>query len=292
MPSKNTMTNPPPGDSAQQCREMAHANERDRWLGTQLAPAHLRGHLAALLAYYGEVARTRAVVSEPMLGQIRLQWWREAVEKAATGTPRAHPVAEALVPLLATGRVTVEALTALADAREADLDDDGFARRDDFFAYLDATSGALNLLMLDVLGEGRDAAAREAARRIGRAYGLIGHLRAAAVIASRGRVVLPRDLLQKHGTSPADLLSGQPGPALRDAARELGFMAAGELAGARALAQDIRRAALPVLVLARFCDAYLARLQRAEWDVFAAGIEPLPVTIPLLLIRARISGRF
>lgn len=290
--SSNNTTNPPPGDSLQQCAELAHANERDRWLGAQLAPAHLRGHIAVLLAYYGEVARTRAVVSEPMLGQIRLQWWREAIEKAATGAPRAHPVAEALAPLLATGRVTVKALTALADAREADLDDDGFARRDDFFAYLDATSGALNLLALDVLGEGRDGAARDAARRIGRAYGIIGHLRAAAVIASQGRVVLPRDLLQEHGLGPAELLTGRPGPALRDAARELGFIAAGELAGARALAHDIRRGALPVLVLARFCDAYLARLQRAEWDLFAAGIEPLPVTVPMLLIRARISGRF
>jgi phytoene/squalene synthetase len=290
--SSNNTTNPGTGDSAQQCRELAHAGERDRWLGAQLAPAHLRGHLAALLAYYGEVARTRAVVSEPMVGQIRLQWWREAVEGAAAGTPRAHPVAEALARLLATGRVTAAALTALADAREADLDDDAFARREEFLAYLDATSGAINLLMLDVLGEGRDEAAREAARRIGRAYGLIGHLRAAAAIAGRGRVVLPRDLLAEHGTGPADLLSGHPGTGLGDAARELGFIAAGELAGARALAHDIRRSALPVLVLARFCDAYLSRIQRAEWDLFAAGIEPLPVTVPMLLIRARISGRF
>jgi hypothetical protein len=108
----------------------------------------------------------------------------------------------------------------------------------------------------------------------------------------RGRVVLPRDLLQEHGLGPAELLTGRPGPALRDAARELGSIAAGELAGARALARDIRRGALPVLVLARFCDAYLARIQRAEWDLFAAGIEPLPVTVPMLLIRAGISGRF
>ncbi len=290
--SSNNTANPSPGEFLQQCRSLAHENERDRWLGSQLAPVHLRDHIAALLAYSGELARTRAAVSEPMLGQIRLQWWREAVDAAATGSVRAHPVAEALAPLLATGRVTAAALIALADAREADLNDDGFARRDDFFAYLDATSGALNLLMLDVLGAGRDGATREAARRIGRAFGILGHLRAAAINASQGRVVLPRDLLDDHGTGPAELLVGQPGPALEDAARELGFIAAGELAGARGLAHDMRRVALPVLVLARFCDAYLARLKRGGWNLFAPGIEPLPITVPLLVVRAWMSGRY
>lgn len=291
MPTNST-TNPNRTDFRQHCQALAYENERDRWLGAQLAPARLRGHLATLLAYSGELARARAVVSEAMLGQIRLQWWRETVDAAAVGKPREEPLAQALADLLATGRVTAPSLTALADAREADLSDDGFATSEDFLGYLDATSGALNLLALAILGQGRDGATREAARRIGRAFGIIGHLRAAAVNASEGRVVLPRDILARHGVDPAALLTGKPGRGLADAARELGFIAAGELAGARAMAFEMGRDALPVLVLARFCDAYLARLNRAGWKLFEPGIEPLPIIIPLQLVRGWMSGRY
>lgn len=274
------------------CADLARAHERDRWLAALLAPARLRRDLAVIYAFAGELARTRETVSEAMIGRIRLQWWREAVERAAAGEEaHAQPVTEALAPLLASGRVNPAALLALIDAREADLGDDGFARLDDFLAYLDATAGALNGLALDVLGETGDAA-REAAQRIGRAFGVLGHLRAAAVNASQGRVMLPGDLLGGHGIGRAAMLSGDPGPAMKDAARELGFMAAGELATARALRREVPRAVLPVTALARFCDAYLNRLAKREWEIFAAGVEPAPIAAPMAVLRAALTGKY
>ena len=35
------------------------------------------------------------LVSEPGLGAIRLQWWRDAIERAASGEAIGHPVADA-----------------------------------------------------------------------------------------------------------------------------------------------------------------------------------------------------
>src|SRR5690606_14509547 len=88
------------------CAQIVRSHDRDHWLISLLVPAEARPHLYALYAFNQEIARIREAVSEPMMGMIRLQWWRETVESAAAGTPREHPVAEALTPLLADGPVS------------------------------------------------------------------------------------------------------------------------------------------------------------------------------------------
>ena len=71
----------------------------DRMRAARLADADVRGHLIALYAFHAELAKIPELVSEPMLGQIRYQWWRDCIgEIYAGGSVRAHevstPVAE------------------------------------------------------------------------------------------------------------------------------------------------------------------------------------------------------
>ena len=78
------------------CEGEVRAHDRDRYLVTQFAPAPRRAALYALYAFNLEVAKTAEVVSEELLGQIRLEWWREAIEECYDGEPRRHEVVEAL----------------------------------------------------------------------------------------------------------------------------------------------------------------------------------------------------
>src|SRR5436190_14638459 len=72
-------------------------HDRDRYQTALFAPADRREALFALYAFNYEIARVRESVTQPMLGQIRLQWWREAVAAAYDGTPaRRHEVVEPL----------------------------------------------------------------------------------------------------------------------------------------------------------------------------------------------------
>ena len=86
------------------CAGQVRAHDRDRYLTATLAPADRREALFALYAFNLEIARTREVISEPMVGQIRLQWWREAIGGVYEDDPRAHevvrPLAAAVLPLL------------------------------------------------------------------------------------------------------------------------------------------------------------------------------------------------
>src|SRR5487761_1166353 len=81
---------------------LVRANDRDRFLTALFAPAERREALYELYAFNYELARIREIVSEPMLGRIRLEWWRESVGAIYDGQPvRRHEVA---TPLAATIR--------------------------------------------------------------------------------------------------------------------------------------------------------------------------------------------
>lgn len=97
--------------------------DRDRFLAALFAPQSARQGLMALLAFDHELARAHTVTREPLLAEIRLQWWREAAAEAAgTGTPRAQPVVESLSETARRHRLSAEALIALIDARAEELE--------------------------------------------------------------------------------------------------------------------------------------------------------------------------
>src|ERR1700753_1946922 len=84
------------------------AADPDRYFATLFAPAPQRPFLFALYAFNAEVARVAESVREPMLGAIRLEWWRETAEGAARGTPRNHDVAQGLASLFAERGVALQ----------------------------------------------------------------------------------------------------------------------------------------------------------------------------------------
>ena len=79
-------------DVYEHCARTVRELDRDRYIADLFAPAAARKHLFALHAFSAEVARIRDTVSDPVLGEIRLQWWRDALIAGGGG----HPVASAL----------------------------------------------------------------------------------------------------------------------------------------------------------------------------------------------------
>src|SRR5579872_6213314 len=97
---------------------LVREHDRDRYQTALFAPADRRAALFALYAFNYEVARVRESVTQPMLGQIRLQWWREAVEAAFAGAPpRHHEVAGPLAAAIGEFGLTRRHFDRLIDAR-------------------------------------------------------------------------------------------------------------------------------------------------------------------------------
>jgi len=99
-------------------------HDRDRYQLALFAPAERRDALFALYAFNYEVARVREAVTQPMLGQIRLQWWREVVDAAYAGTSaRRHEVVQPLVAAIAECGLSRTHFDRIIDTRERDLAD-------------------------------------------------------------------------------------------------------------------------------------------------------------------------
>ncbi len=231
------------------------AADPDRYFSVLFAPAPLRPALFALYAFNHEVARVAESVREPMLGAIRLEWWRETVEGAANGNPRNHDVAKGLTALFATGLVSLGAFETLIAARSFDSSAAHFA---DFAAlenYLDATGGTLMRLAIALLG-GDAKPARDAAL----AYGLTGLLRSLGFHNGRHKLYLPLDLLTALGLTPEEFFILQDDPRMDAAAHQTALRARDYFLAARKGARP--GPALPALLPAALVPLYLKRLTR------------------------------
>ena len=177
--------------------QAVRAADPDRYFSSLFAPVQHRPYLYALYAFNHEITHVAESVREPMVGAIRLEWWRETVEQAAKGVPRPHDVARGLASLFEKREVRPASLNAIIAAREFDSSSEffsGFAALED---YLDATGGALMRLAAELL-DSDPRITREAAL----AYGLAGLMRSLPFHNRRRKLYLPLDLLRQEGLTP------------------------------------------------------------------------------------------
>ncbi len=249
------------------CGEQVRRHDHDRFLCSLFAPTHARDALQVLYALNIELARIPDVVSEPMLGRIRQQFWRESIDKIfAGGTPR-EPVGAELAGVVAGFGLARHDFDRLLDARSRDLDDNPPETLDALVTYADGTAGALAGLSADVLGV-TDPESRGAARSAAIGFALTGLIRAIPFHARRRRLWLPGDLSRTLGLDAEALFRGEAGPAAREVIAAVAAEAGGRLASARSQRPQIDRRTLPALLPATLAALGLGRLRRAGFDPF------------------------
>lgn len=282
-----TMPAPSLSASAEQLRRF----DNDRFLTALFAPADRREDLFALYAFNLEIAKTREVVTEPMLGQIRLQWWRDSIEALYAGQSRRHEVLQPLAAAVRRHGLDRVLFERLIDGREADLEDEAPSSLECLVNYAEITSVPLVQLALQVVGVRTDAAL-QAARHVGIAWALAGQLRAVPFLAAAQRSRLPAALMQQHGLGEAALFTGAPGPAVRPVVAAVAAVAGQHLDQARTLRRQVPRAALPALLPATLADLYLRTLARADHDPWAPRVRMPHPARQLRLGWAALSGRW
>jgi phytoene synthase len=260
-------------------RTIARNGDLDRYVSALFAPRACREHLLALYAFNVELARIGEQVSEPQLGEIRLQWWRDALDSASSGETTNHPVADALGLAVRACDMSRQSLADLIDARAFDVSVKIMPDTAALDGYLAKTAGALFKLAAEVcMARGRAAEPRaleQAVRAAGIAYGLTGLMRALPVHARRGRVDIPEDTLLRHGTSPAKLLAGEASEGLTELLADLRETARAALRSARRHVAELPPAARPAFLSLALVDPYLSALQKVDPLHQIAGINPL-----------------
>ena len=267
-------------------------HDHDRFQTALFAPVARREALFALYAFNYEIARVRESVTQPILGQMRLQWWRENIAAAFAGAPvRHHPVVEALTMTIRDLALSRDHFERMIDARETDLADEPPASLAALEDYAEATSARLVCLALQALGV-RNPAAGEAAHHVGIAYALAGLLRAMPLLSRAGRRVIPTDLAVRAGLSEEDYRALRNTPALRAAAAEIAAAATRHLAAARIYSGKTPRPALPALLPAVIARRWLTRLKRAGYDPFDPALLAADPLQSWRLAATALFGRF
>jgi 15-cis-phytoene synthase len=248
-------------------------HDRDRWLSTLFAPAQHRAGLQALYAFNVEIARVRELVSDPLPGEMRYQWWRDVLAGQGRGDVESHPVASALVHVMARYRLPAQALQDLIEARTFDLYDDPMPGVGDLEGYCGETSSALVRLASLVLADGGDPGGAEAAGHAGVAYALTGLLRALPWHASQGLVTLPADRMAAHGVSRDDVLRGRDTPGLRALLAEMRALARRHLAETRARIGTVTPVIAPAFLPVALVEPCLALMERRDYDPFRTPVD-------------------
>ena len=283
------MDRPDPSYVAAEVRRFDH----DRFLTTLFVPAGRRDAVLSLFAFNLELARARELVREPMMGLMRLQWWRDAVEGIYAGTPRRHEIIAPLAAAVRDHRLERRLLDRLIDAREADMNPAPPADLAALADYAAATSGTLVRLVMAVLAAGNDVppGAGDAAEAIGSAWALTGLVRAVPFHARAQRLYLPQTLIDRAGLDVGQLFELRSSPALAEACRAVAEAARERLAAGRLRAREVPRALRPALLPATLADLYLARLASAGCDPFDMRVQqPAPGRAWRLLL-ASLIGR-
>lgn len=273
------------------CGSEVRQYDPDRFATAMLAPEAHREGLFSLYAFNLEVAKTREAVSEPMLGEIRLQWWREAIDGIYDGTPRRHEVVLPLAELVAEKNLTRKYFDDLIDARAHDLSDEAPATIDELLRYAEGTSATVLWLVLEALGVRSDTADL-VARHVGIAWSLTGLIRAMPFHLSQRRLYIPEDLIDRHGIERRNLMELRPEPAIAGAVQDIAVHARDHLEKARALRDSVPKTALPALLLAPLTDMYLRRLAKAAYDPFDTHLTLPGRFVGIRLAMTMMLGRY
>src|SRR5438309_9821 len=191
---------------------LVRRHDRDRYQTVLFAPAARREALFALYAFNYEIARVRDTVTQPMLGQIRLQWWRENIAAAfGDGPVRHHPVMEPLAATIREFGLIRDHFDRLIDARETDLADEPPASLSALENYAEESSSRLIHLALEVLGARGPAAA---SRHLGLARACRAEIPRQALPALLPAIVAQRSLLRlkRAAYDPFDPAVAVPDP--------------------------------------------------------------------------------
>lgn len=233
-----------------QLEQKVAASDPDRHAASLLAPPELRGKLWVLYAFNLEIARAPYASQEPLICQMRLQFWTDVLDDIAAGKPpRAHEVAEPLAALWTDHALPISLGHDMIVARHWHIDRAPFTDLAAYLDHIDASAGTLMWLAARCLGA--PDGAEQAARAMGRASGIAQWLQAVPALDGAGRPALPLGtdgadlaragldalLLARAARSsvpkpclPALLAGFQAGAVLSRAAQDPARIAAGELA--------------------------------------------------------------
>jgi 15-cis-phytoene synthase len=257
----------PPPESAALCGDLVRSHDFARYAATLFAPAAERRALLALYAFNVEIVRVRDQVSQPLPGEIRLQWWTDMLSGQVHGSAEGNPVAAELLRAIRDFDLPVEPLSLLADEHQFDLYNDPMPTMAALEGYLAATCSALFALAARIMASPLDPA-EHLARHAGLAQGIAQVIANLPRDAAHRQLFLPQQVLASHNCNMEDVFAGKETPNLRAVLDQLAGEAGQHLTTALSLLAEVPVSARPAFLPLSQVRADLKRLSQPGRNPF------------------------
>jgi phytoene synthase len=225
----------------------------------------------ALYAFNVEISRVREQVSQPLPGEMRLQWWNDMLAGTGHGGIEGNPVAAELQLVIQSRHLPVERLSRLIDEHQFDLYNDPMPTMAALESYLNDTASALFSLGAGIAGDQSDQI-EHLARHAGLAQGIAQVMAALPRDASRRQLFVPQQVLQQHGSGMEEVFAGRQTPNLRAVLRQLINEARGHLQTAFTLLASVPPEVRPVFLPLALVARDLEQMSRADSDPFVPHV--------------------
>lgn len=149
------------------CEQLVRDEDRDRFLAALFAPAHSRPALFSIYAFDIEIAHISGRVSEPLAGEVRLQWWRDIITGAAHEQAAGSPVAAALIETIGRHMLPEQIFVDLIEAQRDALYRKPVGTIDELELWAAKTHGGVFALAARVLSGGGDPGLDDLSRHAG-----------------------------------------------------------------------------------------------------------------------------
>ncbi|MAU23312.1 MAG: phytoene/squalene synthase family protein [Martelella sp.] len=265
--------------------------DRDRYLAVLLSPEEHRPALTALYLFNAELARVRERISEPLPGEVRLQYWRDLLAGSGHGESQGNPLAARLLQTLETYRLPAAPLIGMSEARIFDLYDDPMGSLSEFEGYAGETASALIQLASLVLDSEKAAAASTAAGHAGVAQAVAGSLLLMSRHRANGQVFIPTEILSATGLDRESFLIASDRDRVGNAIRAFAGFGRSHLERFEAegpVAREIAPAYLPI----SSCKNILVKAERLGENVLDNSIQPPQWKRQFAMMRSLLFRKF
>jgi len=237
----------------------------------------------SLYAFNSELAMIRERVNERLLGEMRIQWWREQIDRSFAGSGRPEGIAGALYDFINRFKPSQDQFEILIENRVRDLSDDLFEDTAAFERYCSgSTTPLIRMSLLPIAfpitppvtsGAPDDPALDTAIHHAGIAWATTGLIRAMPSLAAHGRCMIPVSLLEHYGVTRETIYAEQTRPSLKRVVEETVSRAEHHLNSARTQIRTIDPALFPAFLPLTMAGFYLSTIRKSGFDPFHPRVQ-------------------
>jgi len=243
----------------------------ERYLACLYLPEAVRPAAVTIYTFDAEIARIPNLVSEPMPGEIRLQFWRDVLAQGKADG--AGPLAENLLTVIDEQKLPAEVFHNYLNARIFDLYQDPMPDMGSFEGYLGETRSAILQMVALSCGLSRNTELAEACGHAGMAIGIKRLLLSQAWLRHNRQIYIPIEVLEKHGLTSVQWLDGSPNSAHLSVVTGMIELANMHHAKALQAFQSLPKDARSVFTPLAFVKPALSAVQKAGIKSFSSPVK-------------------